>query len=221
MSNLATQLLSFTVLIPLIMGLVRMNRIRASYHPFLLFLFLAFTAEVVSEISIRLTRDNRVTNNIYIFLEAAILLYQFYTWGYLRRKKWLLGVLSAAYLITWGVENIGMGVLATGFSSYFVILYSLTTVFLSISEINLLITSYSGNLFRNAKFLICIGLIIIGVYSLITEGFLLIDPYNSSVSRKIFVIFAFINAFVNIVYAVAVYFLPVRDDYYFSKRFKA
>ncbi|RPE08985.1 hypothetical protein EGT74_18405 [Chitinophaga lutea] len=221
MSNLATQLLSFTVLIPLIMGLVRMNRIRASYHPFLLFLFLAFTAEVVSEISIRLTRDNRVTNNIYIFLEAAIILYQFYTWGYLRRKKWLLGVLGTAYLITWTVENIGMGVLANGFSSYFVILYSLTTVFLSISEINLLITSYSGNLFRNAKFLICIGFIIIGVYSLITEGFLLIDPYNSSVSRRIFIIFAFINAFVNIVYAVAVYFLPVRDDYYFSKRFKA
>lgn len=221
MSQIATQLLSFTVLIPLIMGLVRMNRIRTSYHPFLVFLFFAFTAEVVSQVSIRLTRDNRVTNNIYILLEAAIILYLFYTWGFLKKRKWLLAVLAGAYLVTWVVENICMGVLSEGFSSYFVILYSLITVFLSISGINSLITSYNENLFRNSKFLICIGFIIMGVYSLITEGFMLIDPDNSEVSWKIFLIFVFVNAFVNIVYAVAVYFMPVRDDYYFSQRFKA
>ena len=221
MSNTATQLLSFTVLIPLIMGLARMNRIRASFHPFLLLMLLAFTAEVVSQISIRLTKDNRIPSNIYILLEAGIILYLFYTWGFLKKRKWLFAALAAVYLVVWVVENICMGVLANGFSSYFVILYSLTTVFLSISEINALVTSYSDNLFRNSKFLICTGFIIIGVYSLITEGFMLIDPDNSKIGRQIFGIFAFINAFVNIVYAVAVYFMPVRDDYYFSKRFKA
>jgi hypothetical protein len=221
MSEIATQLLSFTVLIPLIMGLVRMNRIRASYLPFLVFLFFAFTAELVSQVSIRLTRDNRVTNNIYILIEAGIILYLFYTWGFLKKKRWLLALLATVYLVTWVVENICMGVLTEGFSSYFVVLYSLVTVFLSINEINSLITSYNDNLFRHSKFLICIGFIIIGVYSLITEGFLLIDPDNSAVAWRIFLIFVFINAFVNIVYAVAVYFMPVRDDYYFSKRFKA
>lgn len=221
MSDTFVHVLSFTVLIPLIMGLVRMNRMRTSFHPFILFLFLAFTAELVSEVCIRLTEDNRMVNNIYILLEAFAILYIFYAWGGLRKRKWLLAVLCVVYLATWAFENLRMGVLMEGFSSYFLVLYSLVTVFLAISEINALITSYNDNLFRNSRFLICIGLIIIGVYSLITEGFMLIDPANAIVGRQIFLIFVFINAFVNIVYAVAVYFMPVRDDYYFSRRFKA
>jgi len=221
MPNTVLQVLSFTIIFPIILGLIRMHRIRASYQPFLLFLLLALTAEVVSEVSIWLTKSNIITSNIYMLLEAGVILYLFYTWGFLKKRPRLLIFLAVIYCITWLIENIYMGLLAENFSSYFVILYSLATVLLSINEINSLIAAFGGNLFRNAKFLICIGLIIMGVYSIITEGFQLIDPDNSRVSRNIFNLFAIINAFVNIVYAIAVWFIPVRDDYYFSKRFKA
>ena len=221
MSNTVVQVLSFTIIFPVVLGLIRMHRIRASYQPFLLLLLLALTSEVVSEVSISLTKSNTITSNIYTLLEAGVVLYLFYTWGFLKKRPGLMIFLGIIYCAVWIFENLYMGLLVDGFSSYFVILYSLVTVLLSINEINSLIAAFGGNLFKNAKFLICIGLIIMGVYSVITEGFLLIDPDNSRVSRNIFNLFAFINAFVNIVYAIAVWFIPVRDDYYFSKRFKA
>lgn len=221
MSNTVTQLLSFTIIFPMVLGLIRMHRIRASYQPFLLLLLLALTSEVVSEVSIRLTKSNTITSNIYTLLEAGVILYLFYTWGFFKKRPRLMILLAIIYCAVWAFENLYMGLLADGFSSYFLMFYSLVTVLLSINEINSLIAAFGGNLFRNAKFLICIGFIIMGVYSVITEGFQLIDPDNSRVSRNIFNLFAFINAFVNIVYAIAVWFIPVRDDYYFSKRFKA
>ncbi len=184
-------------------------------------LLLAFTTEVVSEISLRLTRENTAISNIYTLLEIGVILWQFYAWGFLRRRRALLVVLAALSFLTWVTENIGYGRLETHFCTATVFLNSLIVVFLCINEINALIASFSGHLLRNARFLICLGLMIISIYSLITEGTMLIDPQNAVIDWPIFYIFSITNAFVNLVYAIAVCFIPVRDDYYFSRRFKA
>lgn len=221
MTYLASALLSFTIAIPLVVALARVHKIRASYFPFMVLLLLAFTTELASEISLRLTQENTIINNIYTLLEPAVILWQFYAWGFLRRRKGLLIVLSSLCFITWTVENIAFQRLETHFCSASVFVNSLIIAFLCINEINALIASYSGHLFRNARFLICLALMIMSIYSLITEGTLLIDPDNAVVSTRIFNIYSFTNAFVNIVYAIAVFLIPVRDDYYFSRRFKA
>lgn len=221
MTYLASALLSYTILIPLVVALVRVHKIRTSYFPFLVLLLLAFTTEVASEISLRLTRENTAISNIYSLLEIGVVLWQFHAWGFLRRRRALLIVLASLSFITWITENIGYGRLETHFCSATVFLNSLIVVFLCINEINALIASYSGTLLRNARFLICLGLMTISIYSLITEGTLLIDPQNAVIDWPIFYIFSITNAIVNIVYAIAVFFIPVRDDYYFSRRFKA
>lgn len=221
MTYLASALLSYTILIPLVVALVRVHKIRTSYFPFLVLLLLAFTTEVASEISLRLTRENTAISNIYSLLEIGVVLWQFHAWGFLRRRRALLIVLASLSFITWITENIGYGRLETHFCSATVFLNSLIVVFLCINEINALIASYSGTLLRNARFLICLGLMTISIYSLITEGTLLIDPQNAVIDWPIFYIFSIINAIVNVVYAIAVFFIPVRDDYYFSRRFKA
>ena len=215
-----TTIFTSTILIPIAIGLVRLGRIRASYQPFLVFLLLAFTAELVGYISIRLVHNNNVSTNIYTLMEAVVIAYIFYAWGFFRRHKTLFIALLALYSMVWSAENIVLGGLESQICSYFIMLYSLVTVLLCINEVNALV-SMRGNLFRNARFLICMGLIIMCVYSLITEGTLLIDPDNGPLSIKIFTFYVYINAFVNIVYAVAVYFMPERDDIYFSKRFNA
>ncbi|WP_341840450.1 hypothetical protein [Chitinophaga caseinilytica] len=221
MTYLASALLSFTIAIPLVVALVRIHKVRTSYFPFMVLLLLAFTTEVASEISLRLTRENTAISNIYTLLEFGVILWQFHAWGFLRRRKALLIMLAAVSFIAWVIENIAYGRLETNFCSATVFLNSLIVVFLCINEINALIASFSGHLFRNAQFLICLGLMIISIYSLITEGTMLIDPKNAVVEWRIFNIFSFTNAFVNLIYAIAVYFIPVRDDYYFSRRFKA
>ncbi|WP_341835550.1 hypothetical protein WJU16_21980 [Chitinophaga pollutisoli] len=221
MTYFASALLSFTILIPLVVALVRVHKIRTSYFPFLVLLLLAFTTEVASEISLRLTRENTAISNIYSLLEIGVILWQFHAWGFLRRRRALLIILASMSFITWVTENIGYGRLETHFCSATVFLNSLIVVFLCINEINALIAAYSGHLLRNARFLICLGLMTISIYSLITEGTMLIDPQNAVIDWPIFYIFSITNAIVNIVYAIAVCFIPVRDDYYFSRRFKA
>lgn len=221
MNLVISLLLSFTVVIPLIIGLVRLEHIRASYQPFLAYLLLAFTSELVSFLCVKFANSNVISANIYTILEACLILYLFYTWGFLKKRPWLMAILTLLYIGVWTGENIIMGKIDRDFCSYFIMLYSLVTVLLCINEINSLLIEYNRNLFRNAKFLICLGLIIMGVYSLIVEGTLLIDTENGALFTRVYSLFIFINAFVNIVYAIAVYFIPVRDDYYFSKRFKA
>lgn len=220
MNHTIAAILSFSIIIPVVMGLIRMSRIRVSYQPFLLFLLLAFTAEMVGFISVKIIRNNYITTNIYTLVEAIVISYIFFAWGYFKEHKFLFRMVLTVYVVVWTLENLILGDLESQICSYFIFMYSLVTVLLSINEINYLIAE-RGNLFKNAKFMICIGFIIICVYSLITEGTQLIDPDNAPLSNKIFAFYVYINAFVNIVYAVAVYFIPERDDIYFSKRFNA
>ncbi len=220
MNHTIASILSFSIVIPLIMGLVRLGRIRISYQPFMIFMLLAFTSELVGFISVKVIRSNYVSTNIYTLVEAVVIAYIFYAWGFFRDHKILYWTVLALYCVVWTLENLVYGDLESQICSSFIFFYSLVTVLLSINEINYLIAE-RGNLFRNARFLICIGLIIICVYSLITEGTQLIDPDNAPLSNKSFSVYVYINAFVNIVYAVAVYFMPERDDIYFSKRFNA
>ncbi|RPD39378.1 hypothetical protein [Chitinophaga barathri] len=202
------------------MGLIRLSKIRVSYQPFMLFLLLAFTAEMVGFITVKIIRNNYISTNVYTLVEAIVIACIFYAWGFFREHKLLFRIVLVLYAGVWVTENLIFGDLENQICSYFIFLYSLITVLLSINEINYLIAE-RGNLFKNARFLICIGFIIICVYSLITEGTQLIDPDNAPLSNKIFTFYVYINAFVNIVYAVAVYFMPERDDIYFSKRFNA
>jgi hypothetical protein len=220
MSNIGAFLVSQLVIIPLLIGLIRFNKTVASYQPFLLLLALAFLSEIISFICISvLETSNAVPLNLYGFAESIVILYQFYVWGFLKRQFALFSTLLIGLAAIWTAENIVFARIES-FSPWFRVTYAFIAVLLSINEINYLIVKDNQTLIRNPRFLICLGFIVIFIYQIIYEASMFIGS-TTLLSLRIIFMFNYINAFVNLIYAIAVLFIPVKSSYYFNKHFDA
>lgn len=206
MNNYVSFLLSLLVLVPLTIGLIRYKRIKDEYRPFLVVLILAALAEVFSRVTIILYKNNAVVSNTYYLLECMVLLYQFYRWRFHTKWRTWYWVIPVVFLLIWIGENVVYGKLFE-FSPVFRISYSFLLVVLSINEINYLMTHENRQLFRNARFLICIGFIIYFLYQILFEGSLYVVT-NRDISNKIILLSIGVNILANIIYAVAMWFVP-------------
>ena len=221
MNTIGAFLISQTVLIPLLIGLIRFNRTVASFQPFLLLLALAFISETISYICIQiLDTGNAVPFNLYGLAEAMVIMYQFYVWGFLKRKRALFFILTGGLTTLWFTENLLLNKIET-FSPVFRVAYAFIVVLLSINEINFMIVRDNKNLLKNARFLVCLGFITFFVYQIIYEASYFVGTDTSALSKKIIIMFNYINGFVNLIYAIAVLCIPVKEAYYFNKHFDA
>lgn len=206
-------LISQSVLLPIIAGLIRFRRLERAYRPFLSLLFIGFAVEIISFILMNCKKSNAIPVNIYYLIEWTLLAWQFHTWGFMRQKEkafyGLLGLGAAIwvieYLLCWKINT---------FSPYFLFFYSFVLVLLSVNEINFMITHYNRNLFRNPKFLICIGFIIYFVYTIVDNwAFEISKTGKSAISVTISFWVAYVNALANIIYAVAFILIPTPQKF--------
>jgi len=94
-----------------------------------------------------------------------------------------------------------------------VFFYSFLIVLLSVNEINFMIT-HSRNLFRNPRFLICIGLIVYFVYMIVYYWAFGISRFGrSEISDSILFLVAYVNALANIIYAIAFLLIPAPQKF--------
>ena len=221
MNTIGAFLISQTVLIPLSIGLIRFNRTVASFQPFLLLLALAFISETISYICIKiLDTSNAVPFNLYGLAESLVILYQFYVWGFLKRKRVLFFVLGGGLTTLWMTENLLLNKIEA-FSPVFRVAYAFIVVLLSINEINFMIVRDNKNLLKNPRFLVCLGFITFFIYQIIYEASYFVGTDTSALSKKIIIMFNYLNGFVNLIYAIAVLYIPVKEEYYFNKHFDA
>jgi hypothetical protein len=210
-------LISQTVLIPLFIGLFRFDRLRQAYLPLLWMLFLGFLTEAVSFVLIRkFHRSNAIPCNLDVLAEGLLLLWQFRRWGMMKKKKRLLYGLAGALICFWLVENAALKQIVF-FSPYYRFFYSFLVVLWSVNEINYMITHESRNLFRNPKFLICTGFVIYYVYKIVYEWAYQVSLYGQTgFTAGIEFFFAYINALVNLLFAVAFLLIPARERFRLS-----
>jgi hypothetical protein len=94
----------------------------------------------------------------------------------------------------------------------FRIVSSFILIFLSIGQLNKLIVTAKKNLFYNAIFLICCGLIIYFSYKATIEVFFFIRlEASNQFYINIFAILVFVNLFVNLIFAWAVLWIPKKQ----------
>jgi hypothetical protein len=204
-----TFLLSMFILVPLTIGLLRIRKMHSSYYPFLALIILGTLAELASYVSKKLYQTNAVVSNIYSLLECMLILYQFYRWRlYNKPHTWYL-ILPALLLLTWITENL-VFMYITQFGPVFRVSYAFVIVMLSINEINYLITHENRQLFKNARFLICLGFIIFFLYQILFEGAFLMADSNPQISKRISALSSYINMLVNLIYAVAMLLIPEK-----------
>jgi hypothetical protein len=214
MKRFLIYLISQTILLPIIIGLIRWRRLGKSYQPFYSLLWIGLLTEEISYFIITsYHRSNDIPLNIYTLIEWTLIAWQFHVWGFLKQKPRVFYALLAAAALFWAMENLVFGRI-TGFSPYFCSSYAFGIVLLSIRTINFMIT-HDRNLFRNAQFVICIGFIIYFLYMILYYWASAVSLYGKSVasSTVIFYLMAYINALTNIIYAIAFLLIPARQKF--------
>ena len=203
--------IGYSIGIPAIIGLIRFSKITTEYRPFIYYCVLDVLNHTLSTILIRIYHNNIINSNIFVFIEALLFLWLFKTW----RKS---GVVMIYWLgiflgILWIVDNIILHELNT-VNSLYRIGYSFVLVFLSIEQMNILITSVRTNLLKNACFMICAGIVIYYTYKATIEVFFFIRLEGSQrFYANIFKILVFVNLFVNLIFAWAMLWIPTRPKF--------
>ncbi len=207
-------LLSQSILLPIIVGLIRLRRVDKGYQPFFILLCIGFLTEVISFILIQgYGTPNTIPNNIYALLEWTLIACQFHNWGFLRqKKKWFYALLVFATLL-WATENLVFRMI-THYSPYFLFFYFFVIVLLSINKINYMITHDNRNLFRNPKFLICIGFIIYFIYMIVYYWAFEVSLFGKpEISSSIAFLMSYVNVLTNIIYAIAFLMIPAPQKF--------
>ncbi|HTJ12470.1 MAG TPA: hypothetical protein VL547_10615 [Dinghuibacter sp.] len=217
-------LLSQILLIPLCAALIRLRKIEKTYEPFIFMLALGAIQEVISFWLIRgLHRTNAPSVNIYGLLECGLLFWQFYAWNSFgsryTRRKWFFA-LQGGSLVLWICCNLVFFHLNDFDLPLYRILYPFVVVLLSVNEINRMITHDNRNLYKNARFVICLAFIIFFLYQILYEGATsLASETDNGVSKKIIHLFNYVNAFVNGLYLLGVLLMPRRRGSAFERIF--
>jgi hypothetical protein len=215
MTSILIFLISQTILIPFITGLVRLRRIIVQgYHPFFIVIATAVAAEIVDFYLIKVKHhSNAIPNNLYGLAESLLILWQFHVWGLWRAKKPVFYGLIGFMCLVWTTENLILGHI-TEFPPYFKFLHSFLTVLLSVNKINFMITHDNRKLLQRPDFLICIGFIIFFIYKIIYEWAYQVSLYDETrITSIIIASFSYINALTNIIFAIAFLLIPVPQKF--------
>jgi len=205
-----TLIFSLSILVASLIGWVRFRKIDPAYYPFLYCLWIGALNEVISYILVTNHQSTALNNNIYALLEPLLLLWLFKNWGSFNRVPSLFIALLILFPLLWIIDNFVLSTV-TRFTFYYRIFYSFIIVLLSVHAINGLILTERKNILKNSIFLLCIGFVIYYTFSVLVQVFWL---YGLNVSReftiKVVIILLAINLFANLIYALAVLWMPTR-----------
>jgi hypothetical protein len=212
MSNFWIDVSAYSIVLPVIIGALRFKRILKSYRPFILLVSVALGNEIISDIFIKLIRNDAVNNNIYTLAEYLIIIVLFMQLDEANHKTKYYGLVAFG-IIAWTVDNILLHAI-TDTSSYFRIIYGLVIVFLSVSKLNEVLFNEVRHTFKNAMLVICISLILEFTYQAVFEIFIVLKlPYSIAFYKKLFYILIYVNFFTNLLYALAMLWAPTKRQF--------
>ncbi|MDE3249617.1 MAG: hypothetical protein KGO82_13200 [Bacteroidota bacterium] len=194
-------------------GMVRWKQIDPSYHPFIYNLSLSLLVEILNALhpySV-LTVE---TLNIFSIFDFLLFTWMFHNWGLFNYKKNRFYTVFALGVVTWTIVTFGI----TGFRNInnpFLILYSFALIAFSVTSFNKIVVQQRINIFRNAGFFICIGIMIFYSFFILTRATdLSFGPLSMSKSFKLSLqkIVVYTNLLANLLYAVAVIWVPRKKN---------
>ena len=205
-------LLSYSILIPAAVGIVRFTSITQDFYPFILLIWLGLVNETVSIILAYTIKSNVVNSNIYVLLEYFLILVQFYKWNGPRNSR-LYYFFALTGLSVWIADNVVINTVTEN-NSIFRIFYSSVITFFSIALINKVFVRERNSLIKNAMFLICSTFFIYYSCKAFVEVF---NAFHLGLSKQfnryVFMILYLANSFSNIIYAIAILCIPRKQKF--------
>lgn len=205
-------LLSLSVAVPAIIGLFRLKKVDRSYYPFLVYIFVSLANELfVGLYLIEQDKKYNILNwQVFNLFEAIVLYWQFYVWLNFTKHRSIANLVFALLIAGWLIENFVHSSIYA-FNPVFIISYSFLLLLLSVQAINQIILKQNTTpLHKNAMFIISVAMVLyfiynIFVYTLQGKG---ISKTNKQLMTQVFGIRMYINAFTNLVYGLAAFYLP-------------
>ena len=213
---------SLSILFPAVVGVMRYRNADRAYRPFLYLIFISLFNELLVGLYLNDFSREVLTLNWQVFnlIEWILLWVQFHSWGRLKKYRYLYVTVLIISVAAWVFENfIYSNIYA--FNPAFLISYSFVIVLLSVNTINSTVAEQNQSLGKNGLFIICVGLVICFIYTIVVFLFLALNvKYETLLMQKIFNIRVYVNALTNLIYAVGIYFIPVRGvhDAFFRKQ---
>ena len=201
-------LLQAAHLIPIGIALIRYSVIDPSYRPFIFLLVLGVVNETINYLSIKLFGSNAVSFNVFHIVECLVLLYQFRIWNFFRSNRFFQVLVSAAVIASFSENFLFSSI--TVFNPYFRIFYAFLIELIIANRI-IYIVNERTSVVKNARFIICVGLIIVFIYQIVFEGALMADPGLGETSSKLIIkLMGFTDVFVQLLYASALIVAPPK-----------
>ena len=213
MSYTLIELFSYSIFIPAIAGLVRLRGVDQAFVPFIVLLWVGVLNEIVNTVVINKGLSNALNDNIYGLLESYLVLWYFKRQQLFEGRENLFKVLIFLYAGAWVLINFFMFSIHI-FSSYFNIFYGLCIVLMSIHHISRLLINGKKRLLQQASFLVAIGFISFFTYKILIEIFWVYGLNASDeFRRQVYRLLAYINLSVNLLYFIAVLWMPKKQEY--------
>ncbi len=202
---------NFSILVAGLIAVIRYGKIHKSYRPVIYCVWVACFNEIISFVLAKNGYYTVINNNIYVLIEALLIIHFFNNIRVFKKNKVLFIIIFSCLILIWFLDNQFLKRI-TSVSSYFRILSSFVIVLLSIISLNNLLLTTRKNLIQNSVFLLCVGFIIYFTYKILVEVFWL---YGLNVGRDfqlvIYRILSYINLFTNLVYALAILWMPRKQ----------
>ncbi len=205
-------ILSLSILVPLITGLVRYKNSSISYQPMFILLFIGLFNELICyTVFYPMHASNAIPTNLYFLFEALLLTWQFHLWKNILKPRWSFLLLSSSLAAAWVIENIVFRQI-TEFSPVYQIIYSVTMILLAVNQLNWLITNEHGVITRNPIFLICTAIIVFFSYKMLAEIFYFY-AHDNVMKSNIFVIESYLNVGYNVLLTIAILCIPRKKTF--------
>jgi hypothetical protein len=189
----------------------------SAYYPLIYNAIVALLVEILNRILTEkgLTTAFILVLNIYSYIDFFLFLWLFHNWGLFNRKKSTFIIIAGIFFLIWLSESIFItGLIKVNL--YFFMLYAFALIFFSVNTFNKAVVHERSSIFKNPKFWICIGIIIFYSFFLltVTTGLSLFKQ-NVSVQfrRDLQSISVYSNLLVNLLYAVAVIWVPRKKNF--------
>ena len=200
--------INYSILIAAIIGIIRFKSIIRDYYPFIFMIWLGVLNETLSLIFIFTVGSNTFNSNIFVLLECLLILYQFYRWNDNGIKKY--AILALIALGIWIADNLVLNSI-TDNNSLFRAFYSFLVVFFSIDQVNKLIIYERGPLLKNSMFIICITFLLYYGFKAFVESYNMFHlGLSKTLLRDLWIILYFVNGIANLLYALAVLWIPTK-----------
>jgi|688.fasta_scaffold383719_2 hypothetical protein len=211
-------LLEYSIIISIGFSLQKLRHVEKEFIPFIISLWVNFLACIATDFAIYMWEGNAVVSNIYFILFCVLIVWQFKQWGLFSHRPRAFYVVVAMFVLIWSVDNLLLGNL-NSFNPYARILNSIVIVLLAIHLLSSELVPTSESFWKSPRQLILVAYILLFTVKLITEVFW---QYGMQIGDLflvyIYILYQIVNFFANLLYSLAVLWIPDTTRYSWPSR---